>query len=176
MRPFILLADPKTYVACAWDLQTDLEAARYWIAFFKRHLETILTLGHGAAAAAGEAGDSITARADACRREFNAFFDDLLIHPADHGSLTILILDQWRDQFLRKHGFVDAFIDLKNRENRIMLPLLPEVCRRLDTLSGSAQLLGLIEGKFSGGETGIAPLAPPGQEGLLGQFTVMSVG
>ena len=40
----------------------------------------------------------------------------------------------------------DAFIDLKDRENAKMLPLLPVVCRQLDRLSGSEQVRALIEG------------------------------
>jgi len=151
VSPFVLLADPKTYDACEWDLKSDGEAGRYWVAFFKRHLETILSLGHAVCLARGEASGSINTRADACRREFNDFFDDLLIHPDDHGRrITILSMDEWRDGLLRKHGFVDAFIDLKNRENEKMLPLLPEVCRRLDLLSGAAQLRAIIEGIFAG--------------------------
>ncbi len=67
-----------------------------------------------------------------------------------HGRVTILILDKWRDTFLRKHGFVDAFIDLKNRENEKMLPLFPVVCRELDALHGEEQFRALIEGIFAG--------------------------
>jgi len=150
VSPFVLLADPNSYLACSWDLKTDREAGEYWVAFFKRHLETILNLGHAVAYSRGEPSDSINTRADACRREFNDFFDDLLINPDNHGRITILSMDVWRDGFLRKHGFVDAFIDLKNRENEKMLPLLPEVCRRLDQLSGAAQLRAIIEGIFAG--------------------------
>src|SRR5689334_15870136 len=103
MTPFVLLSDPKTYVACNWDLISDREAGEYWVAFFKRHLETILNLGHAVATARGEASASINDRADACRREFIAFFDDLLIHPEAHGRITILAMDEWRDQILRRH-------------------------------------------------------------------------
>ncbi len=150
MGPFILLDKPKTYVACAWDLSTDREAGEYWVAFFKRHLETILSLGHAVAMSRGEASASIARRAEACRGEFNAFFDDLLVHPQKYGRITILTMDVWRDQIIRRHGFVDAFDQLKDRENEKMLSLLPEVCRRLDLLSGTSQLRALIEGIFAG--------------------------
>jgi type II pantothenate kinase len=59
-------------------------------------------------------------------------------------------LDRWRDQALRQHGFDDAFIDLKTRENQSMLPLLPAVCAELDLLSGDAQFRAAIEGVFAG--------------------------
>ena len=60
------------------------------------------------------------------------------------------MLDQWRDEILRRHGFVDAFIDLKNRENEKMLPHLPTVCQQLDALPDELQLLAVIEGVFAG--------------------------
>ena len=64
--------------------------------------------------------------------------------------MTILVLDEWRDRFLRKHGFVDPFIDMKNRENEKMLPLLPAVCRELDSLDEPARLRAVIAGVFAG--------------------------
>jgi type II pantothenate kinase len=60
------------------------------------------------------------------------------------------MLDEWRESLLRKHGFLDAFVDLKARENQKMLPILPAVCAEIDSLSGSAQLLALIQGVFAG--------------------------
>jgi type II pantothenate kinase len=59
-------------------------------------------------------------------------------------------MDQWRDAILRKHGFIDAFLDLKNRENEIALPLFPVVCRQIDALSGVEQFKAIIEGVFAG--------------------------
>jgi len=86
----------------------------------------------------------------ACRNEFYAAFDDYFADPESYGRVTILTLDRWRDGFLRKWGFVDAFIDFKNRENEKMLPLLPAVCRQIDSLGGAAQLSALIHGIFAG--------------------------
>lgn len=149
MRPFCKLADAGSYVACRWDLAVDEEARVYWIAFFKRHLEIILKLGQEAAARRGEPADA-QIRADRCRADFHAFFDSIPQRMHDGQRVTILTLDQWRDAILRRHGFVDAFIDLKNRENEHMLPLLPEVCRQIDALRGADQLLAVIEGVFAG--------------------------
>lgn len=149
MRPFCKLADCGSYVACRWDLAVDDEARVYWIEFFKRHLEIILELGREAAARRGNA-DGAQARADHCREEFHSFFDSIPQRMREGRRVTILTLDQWRDAILRRHGFVDAFIDLKNRENERMLPLLPEVCRQIDALEGPAQLLAVIEGVFAG--------------------------
>lgn len=154
MDAFCKLADPAGYVACNWDLCLDGSARRHWVDFFKRHLATILNLGTAAARARGETSESAEARAGACRADFFAGFDDFASRPADfqerQGAITILSLDRWRDAHLRRHGFEDAFVDLKNRENERALPLLPMVCRQLDVLEGREQFRGVIEGIFAG--------------------------
>jgi type II pantothenate kinase len=154
MRPFCKLRDPSTYVACDWDLTQDDAGRAHWVAFFKRHLDTILELGIAAAVVRGESAGSAAARANACREEFCDGFDAFAANPsafrAKHGPITIVTLDRWRDGYLRQHGFGDAFVDLKNRENERALPLLPQVCRQLDTLSGIEQLQAIVEGIFAG--------------------------
>ncbi|MCC7350583.1 MAG: DUF89 family protein [Phycisphaerales bacterium] len=149
MRSFCKLADADSYVACRWDLAVDEEARVYWIGFFKRHLEIILKLALEAADRRGESA-GVRDRADRCREDFHAFFDSIPQRMSDGQRVTILTLDQWRDAILRRHGFVDAFVDLKNRENEKMLPLLPEVCRQIDALDGPEQLLAVVEGVFAG--------------------------
>ena len=154
MQPFLKLSNPSTYVACNWDLCGDDNARAHWVGFFLRHLNTILKLGVSAATSRGEAVDAAMSRAENCRREFAEGFADFSRRPAEfarlHGSVTILTLDKWRDDYLRKHHFVDAFVDLKNRENEKTLPLLPLVCRQLDVLEGEQQLRAVIEGIFAG--------------------------
>lgn len=145
--PFCKLAEPAaTYVACDWNLCEDLAGCTHWVSFFKRHLETILKIG----CAASTAPDSATDRAAACRGEFHTVFDRFDATPAEYGFVSIITLDNWRDELLRKHGFGDAFHDLKNRENAAALPLLPDVCRQIDALEGEAQLRAVIEGVFAG--------------------------
>ncbi len=154
MEPFNKLFDPAKYVACGWDLCVDDSARTHWVGFFLRHLNTILKLGVSAATSRGEPVDAAMRRAESCRQEFTAGFSDFAHQPAEfgkiHGAVTILTLDKWRDNYLRKHKFVDSFIDLKNRENEIVLPLLPMVCRQLDVLEGEQQLRAIIEGVFAG--------------------------
>jgi uncharacterized protein with ATP-grasp and redox domains len=154
MQPFYKLHNPEQYIACDWDLCLDAPARAHWVEFFKRHLSTLLKLGIAAATARGESSDAATARGERCKAVFFAGFDDFTARPADYaarfGPITILTLDRWRDDYLRRHGFVDAFIDLKDRENRNSLPLLPMVCRQLDALEGPEQLRGVIEGIFAG--------------------------
>ncbi len=148
--PFCKLADPTSYVACSWDLTLDEAGRAHWVEFFKRHVNTILQLGVDAAVARGEERPSADDRAAACRVAFYARFDAFAANPLGHGPVTILTLDDWRDQLLRRFGFVDSFVDLKNRENEKVLPLLPAVCREIDALDGPEQIRCLIEGIFAG--------------------------
>ncbi len=150
MNPFCKLADPSTYVACEWDLSRDADGRAGWVEFFKRHFRTILALGIDAGVKRGESLQALTERAAACADEFDARFDAFTRAPEEFGRVTIIVMDQWRDAVLQKHGFPDAFIDLKNRENERMLPLLPRVCREIDSLEGEEQFRALIEGIFAG--------------------------
>lgn len=150
MKPFVKLADPKTYVACSWDLAVDHQGRHYWVEFFIQHLETLLALGVAAATKRGESHESAQKRADETRAEFVPRFQAFMHDPAGFGRVTILTLDEWRDQILRRHGFVDCMIDLKDAENAKMLLLLPEICREVDSHSGTDQILTVIKGVFAG--------------------------
>lgn len=154
-QPFVKLADRHSYLACSWDLTSDDEARAHWIGFFRRNYRTILKLGVEAAVSRGEAPDTASGRAVACRAEFDSIFDAFEADPRGagrqgHERVTMLTIDGWRDGTLRKHGFLDAFIDLKDRENARALPMLPEVCRQIDALDGAGQLQAVIEGVFAG--------------------------
>jgi damage-control phosphatase, subfamily II, stand-alone protein len=148
--PFCKLADLSRYIACPWDLTVDPAGRAHWLEFFKRHLKTMLALGIDAAAARGESRENAAQRAENCRVEFFAAFDAFDAAPDQFGRVTILTLDRWRDDLLRRHGFVDPFIDLKNRENEKMLPLLPKVCAEIDSLPPPQQFQALIHGLFAG--------------------------
>jgi uncharacterized protein with ATP-grasp and redox domains len=155
MSPFVLLANPATYAACDWDLSQDAEGRVHWVEFFKRNLKTILDLGTEAAAVRGQDLQDVELRAQSCRREFIDTFDAFAANPNDSTRwgiepVTMLVLDKWRDAILRRHGFVDVFLDLKNRENEKALPFLPVVCKQMDQLSGDEQFQAVIEGVFAG--------------------------
>lgn len=144
--PFCKLANPNSYIACSWDLSTEEVGRNHWVPFFKRHLDTILKFGIDSAQSKADA----IKRAENCKRDFFKTFDAFAENPSGHGRVTILTLDGWRDEILRRWGFDDPFADLKNRENEKMLPLLPAVCREIDLLEGRAQLDALILGLFAG--------------------------
>ena len=148
--PFCKLADPAAYEACPWDLTTDEPGRVYWVTFFKRHLATMLELGITSAVSAGEDRQAALDRAAQCQREFFSRFDAFVAQPLSCGRVTILTLDQWRDEILRRHGFIDPFFDLKNRENAKAIGLLPEVCRELDSLHDAQQLRAVVAGVFAG--------------------------
>jgi uncharacterized protein with ATP-grasp and redox domains len=152
LEPFCLWADPKTYRACVWDLSVDHAGRAYWVGLFKRHVNTIMKLGVDAAVARGASREECLKREAACRGEFYAHFDRYHADPESMGCVSILTLDDWRDEFLRKHGFGDAFVDLKDRENAAALTLLSRVCRQIDELESRPreQLRAVVEGVFAG--------------------------
>ena len=150
MSPFTKLADPQNYVACRWDLRLDHEARNYWVPFFKQHVNTIMKLGVDAMARRGVADSVGLKMTDACRVEFYDHFDRFAADPNGSGRVTILTLDAWRDEILRRRGFVDPFEDLKQRENETALPLLPTVVRELDQHTGADQILTAVKGIFAG--------------------------
>ncbi len=76
------LADPSTYVACAWDLTADMAARRHWVDFFKRHIRTILNLGLEAGVARARGGATMARAVEACGVEFDATFDALVAQEA----------------------------------------------------------------------------------------------
>src|SRR5438094_410663 len=107
LQPFVKLADPASYLACKLDLSVDIEARQHWIRFFRKNFDVILKLGVGAATARGEAIDSVTCRAKACRAEFDGIFNAFEANPQAAGRVTMLTIDAWRDETLRTHGFID---------------------------------------------------------------------
>ena len=157
--PFILLRDPASYVACSWDLVADDIGRSYWCQFFVHHIRLLAKLGVEAAVIRGESRESAQQRAENCFAEFDhifqAFEQDGRSRPTTLGSqearVTILTLDEWRDQLLRKHGFVDAMIDLKNIENERAIVLLQDVIKDLDAIADPRQQLHTaVVGVFAG--------------------------
>ncbi|MGC4032760.1 MAG: ARMT1-like domain-containing protein [Tepidisphaeraceae bacterium] len=148
--PFVKLKDASTYRACRWDMRTDHESREYWVAFFKKHVHTILNLGFEMAIARNQPAEPVRERMAACVKAFNARFDAFNANPQYDKPVTILTLDEWRDGLIREHGFVDPFEDLKNRENAGVIGLLPKVCRQHDAMEGTELFQAVVEGVFAG--------------------------
>lgn len=145
-EPFIKLADASGYLACDWDLSADTVGRVHWVAFFKRHLETILRLG---VEECGR-GDEAVKRANACKEEFAKRFDRFERSPDEFGRVSIIELGRMRNEILWAHGFNDCFAGMKERENAEAVKLLAQVCRGIDALEGEDQTRAVIEGVFAG--------------------------
>ena len=173
LEPFVKLLDPAAYEACRWDMRTDHEAREYWIDFFKKHIVTMLKLGFNVATTRGEDPAKVQARVDACYLDFVDRYDTFNADPVHAARVTMLTLDEWRDEILRAHGFIDPFEDLKQNENVGVIDLLPKVCRQLDALDGAEQVRAVIEGVFAGNifDMGAAGSAQLLLEGKLDFFS-----
>lgn len=154
LEPFVLLADPSTYVACSSDTATDADDRGYWVPFFVRHFEVILNLALEVELSRGRESGEAGRRIAACRDEFRERCERFSARHADWAArgerVTILTLGQWRDGVLRKHGLIDPFELLKARENTKMLPLLGTVCRQLDAMPLEERVRAVVEGVFAG--------------------------
>lgn len=153
-RPFVLLKDPSSYVACSWDLAEDASGRVHWVEFFIRHFETILSLGVEVERARGREGPAVQKRVEGAREELTTRLREFAARYAEWAReghrVTILTLDEWRDQVLRRWGWTDPFELLKERENERMLPLLPGLCRELDALGDREQVRAVVEGVLAG--------------------------
>jgi hypothetical protein len=151
LEPFVLLRYPQTYRPSDWNLSVDEQGRAYWINLFQTNFRTILTLGVEMAIARGASVHAAEDQARRCAADFDQQLAAFASRPADFGEVGILTLDRWRDATLRRHGYEDPFLDLKNRENERMLPLLPLVCAQLDEITDdSARFFAAIQGIFAG--------------------------
>ena len=149
--PFCKLASPADYVACELDLVKQSEERAYLIDMFKRHFPTLLKHGVDVGVARGERREVAQTRAVNCQSDLNRQFDAFGQSPDQFGRVTALTLDEWRDQTLRRYGFEDPFVDLKEKENDLAIRMLPRVCEEIDAIIDEReQLRGVIEGVFAG--------------------------
>lgn len=147
---FPLLADPRGYVACQWELEKHSATTAYWLGLFRSHFPGLL------AEAAKEEADRGLDAADTARRtrqageEFDRYLGLLEEDPGRFGRLDILSICVERERTLRRAGIVDPYRLPKTRENELALACLPSVLRELDGL-GDADCLALItQGIFAG--------------------------
>jgi type II pantothenate kinase len=151
MPAFVLLADPSTYRPSDWDLAVDPTGRAYWIDLFRTNFRTILKLAIDMDLARGAPMSVAQSQADKAAADFDAQLDAFAAHPDRFGMVGILTLDEWRDSTLRRHGYQDSFLDLKNRENTRMLPLLPLVCAQLDAIDDELERFSAAIGNVFAG-------------------------
>ena len=150
MSPFVLLADPANYVACEWDFTTNDTARAYWVPLFIRNFEGTMKLATEVELHRGKQPADVARRVADCREALRARMTSYSQDTREHGRVTILTLDRWRDQILRAHGLIDPYELLKTRENEKTLPLLAGLCGQLDALPAGELPRALIEGVFAG--------------------------
>lgn len=137
MAIFPLLADPARYVPCLEDLRADPAVREHWIARFERHLDTLARLP------SGDRRLDETPRWAEFRAAYRAEFAALRGQPEAPNGATVLALCGLRSRLLRRHGYPDAFADLKQRENEAALRSYPEQLRRIDAADQPMALLTL---------------------------------
>lgn len=142
MSVFPLLKDVASYRPCQTDLIADAAARAYWIGQFR----ALMPIVRDAARSIGVDESSIAAAANAFGAELNAFEQ----RPDRCGRLDILLLDEIRQEILFRHGIVNEFGQVKQRENDATLPLLGEWLSRLDALDEPARLERLVHGMLAG--------------------------
>lgn len=150
MKPFCRLADPQNYQACEWDLDDDEPARVHWVEFFKGHVASRLAMAMDDSPLVGPARVAMQEKAMACQLEYCRVFDEYLASPGGRGRVTIATLDTWSEAILHKYGFVDPYAGLKKRENERVLPLLPALCKELDSKAEPQRLMRVVQGVFAG--------------------------
>lgn len=139
-----LLKNPDTYRPCTQDLLIDADARAYWLNLFERHLESLATLQVG-----GQQLYQLEHYA-AFAKDYLDGLAALRANPRRWNDITVLALTQYRDRILRKYGFMDPFLDLKQAENDRALAELPGVLMALDDADASALPELLARGLFAG--------------------------
>ncbi len=147
MAVLSLLADPRSYRACEWELSGDAEHRAYWLHLFRTHIRTFVDHLHA------DAGPEGAARVEAFLHDY---LDGLRILDADprawDGSLTVLKLCTYRQDVLKRHGFPDPFARIKARETARAIELYPHVVAALDRLEPRPRMEMLARGIFAGNE------------------------
>jgi type II pantothenate kinase len=143
-----LLRAPDVYRRCDFPLDDDPVRRRYWLTLFRDHFPRVLAAAMDDAIAGDSAQAEAEVRAAAARAEFEQFLDELAGRLGD--GLDIYALCVARERSLRRHGFVDAFRQVKAEETETALALLPDLLVQLDALDDEQRLRELMRGIFAG--------------------------
>jgi type II pantothenate kinase len=146
MNCFRLLGKPESYVAHDWDLLTDANARRHWLAHFRSHFDVMLKY------ASMQYGRTFGKAIATAKKQFGEALDQLDKAPASlpGGRLNILELCRLRDRTLRANGLDDPFKHIKDRENNSATAIYPDVVRKLHVMNGQDKWLHLIKCVFAG--------------------------
>lgn len=146
MSHFCLLKDPHDYVATSIDLIADEAARQHWLDHFVRQFEQ--TLAH-ASSRQGRTGAKGIA---AARTEFSELIQSLRDDPsaAPSGELSLIELDDLREEVLRRHALGDPYAQVKDRMNAEAAELYPQVVHTVHAMDRPERWLSLVQGVFAG--------------------------
>ncbi len=140
------LADPQHYRAFSWSLTADPRDFEYWTGLFEdfprlleRHLQED-----------GLAGDDFEARWAAFQHEYLAEIDAYRRDCHADGPVTTLTLVYMRQRLLRKYGWPDPYVKVKERENDAAARMYPDVVRQADSEPAASRYELLLRGVFAG--------------------------
>ena len=147
---FPLLADPRGYTACSHDLRDNSANRAYWLKLFRTHFPTLLAEAIKEAIDRGESKDSITQRCEVARLRFEKYLGEVEADPGKYGRLDIIEICRVREAELRRAKIDDAYRLAKQRENELMLKVLPQLLAELDAMPIDDRRMRLMEGIFAG--------------------------
>jgi damage-control phosphatase, subfamily II, stand-alone protein len=146
MAVFCKLADPQHYRAFDWNMADSPADLAYWLDMFEnfsdnieRHLrEDDLT------------GPDFDARWAAFRREYDAGIRAFRLDPRANGGVDTLSLVHFRRELSNKHGWLDPYLRVKERENDLAARLYPGVIAEIDAREPGDRWITLLTSVFAG--------------------------
>lgn len=140
------LTDPEQYVAFPWSLLNDPRDLEYWLGLFESFPEQIerylreddLT------------GPNFEPRWRCFREEYQAGIDGFRARPEADGGVNTLTLVYFRQELLKRHGWPDPYVKVKERANAAAAVLYPEVVRQVDAEPATSRYPLLLKGVFAG--------------------------
>jgi type II pantothenate kinase len=145
MPTFPLLADPQTYDPNEIDLSVPA-TFNHWLTVFSSQITSVLDHAIDTAGSTDDARQ----RAAAAHADFLDWLKPLHADPLAHGPLSLMVFDRIRDGIMASNGFADPHLAVKQKENALALPLIPDLLAELDALEGERRLMALVRGIFAG--------------------------
>ena len=147
---FPLLADPKNYIACQWDLEEHPEKRAHWIGLFRSHFESLQEQALAEAVDRGESESQVMPKLDVARDLFMTYLDQIESDPTCFGTLYIIEICYAREKALREAGIADPYRLAKRKENQSALKHLPGLFAELDALTDPQRAEQVARGMFAG--------------------------
>ena len=144
-KPCPLLLNPPLYEPDLIDLIIDEDSREYWLDLFKNGIDVIVKQ-----AVSTEDTEDARARGENFKEQFVTKIQALKDSPNAFGELTIRSLLDMREQYLLAMSFSDPFLNIKQTEAEAAFQVLKDRLSFIDSVSGRAQQIELIEGLVAG--------------------------